>query len=155
MRHLEYVPTFPTQSLKSRMFSGTHWDVVRRYPLSTKDLKLVRRTDVLCLGMHFKLTVALSRGLNGRELFLCRQLKNEYYCMWPPRTPPRKYSGFSRLFASFSLPSEALLLPKAKHFAIKLGPHAASRKGSVGNWTSHRRSPIYVLPLDTTCFDAT
>jgi hypothetical protein len=135
MRHLEYAPTFPTQSLQSRIFSGTHWDTVRRYLLSTKDLKLVRRTDVLCLGMHFKLTVALSRGLNGRELFICRQLKMS---MWPPRTPPRKYFGFSHLFASSSLPSEDLLLPKARHFAIKFGPHAASRNGSVGNWTSQR-----------------
>jgi hypothetical protein len=29
-------------------------------------------------------------------------------------------------------------LPKAKHFAIELRPHAASRKGDVGNWISQR-----------------
>jgi len=47
IRRSGYAPTFPTQSLRSRL------DAVRRYLFSTKDLKLIRRTDVLCLGMHF------------------------------------------------------------------------------------------------------
>ena len=131
----------------SHVFSGTHWDDIHRYLLSTKDLKLVKRTDVLCLGMQFTLTMELSRGpLNGRELFLCRQLKMS---MWPPRTPPRKYSRFSHLFASSSLPQRLCYCRRPNTSPSNSDPTQLQGRGmlKIGQASAEARYTSYPLIL--------